>query len=368
MRRLTTLIGGGRRSVFAVATTVGVLACVSAGAAASVAVPSTTPPKGIVPTIPLKAKPPTGKVAGYVVCNLPTCSVFEPYYKQAAAALGWKAEFFTYTGEDPQAAMELAVEKKVNFISITGSAQAAFATALAQAKAAHIPVVEQSATDPADPSAGLYADFGGSPTYGLYTKVLADWMANKSGTKTNVVFVNINAFPILATGEKQARSYLAKVCSGCAFNTLEVTTTDLGAGSVPAAVVAYLQTHPATTYIECSFGDLETGLPQALQAAGLAGKVKIVVVASTQPVLQGIVDGGVAATNPQPQGYLQWLHFDTFARLAEHMKLRQITAAENLPTYVIDTPAAAKVLLKTGGNWGGPAGYQAAFKKLWHVS
>ena len=366
MRRFTTLVGGARRSV-AVLAPVGALMCFAGLAVAGVPASPTTPPKGIVPTIPLKTKPPKGKVAGYVVCNLPTCSVFEPYYEQAAKVLGWKAEFFTYSGTDPQPAMELAIEKKVNFISITGSAQAAFATALAKAKAAHIPVVEQSATDPADPSAGLYADFGGSPTYGLYTKVLANWMVKKSGGNTNVVFVNINAFPILATGEKQARANLAKDCSGCSFNTLEVTTTDLGAGSVPSDVVGYLQTHPSTTYVECSFGDLETGLPQALQAAGMATKVKIVVVASTQPVLQGIVNGQVAATNPQPQGYLQWLHFDTFARLAEHMKLTQITKAENLPTYVIDTPAAAKVLLKTGGNWGGPAGYQSAFKKLWHV-
>lgn len=354
------------RSAVAVFLALGIAACITAAAIAAVSLP-TKPPTGIAVTVPLKTTPPKGKVAGYVVCNLPTCAVFEPYYKQAAAALGWKAEFFVYTGTDPQPAMDLAVEKHVNFISITGSAQAAFATALASAKAAHIPVVEQSSTDPDDPSAGLYADIGGSATYGNFTKVLDEWMVKDSGGKANVVFINIPAFPILATGEKQARSNLQAICSACSFDTLEVTVDQLGAGSVPSALIAYLQTHSNVNYVEASFGDLITGLPQALQTAGLSSKVKLVSVAATQPVLQDIVNGTVAATNPQPQGYLQWLHFDVFARLLEHMKLTHQAQRELLPTYVIDTVAGAKALLATGGNWGGPVGYQAAFKKLWLV-
>ena len=101
---------------------------------AAVPAPPTTPPKGIPITVPLKKAPPKGKTAGYVVCNLPTCSLFMPGYKAAAAALGWNAKFFVYTGTDPQPAMLQAIQAHVNYISITGASVAQFKTALAAAK------------------------------------------------------------------------------------------------------------------------------------------------------------------------------------------------------------------------------------------
>jgi ABC-type sugar transport system substrate-binding protein len=340
---------------------------VAVAAGAAIPAPPTAPPTKIPITSQLPKAPPSGKTAGYVICNLPTCALFMPGYKAAAAALHWKAKFFVYTGTDPQPAMFQAIQAHVNYISITGASVAQFKNALAAAKKAHIPVIEQSATDTANPKAGLYADLGGSPTYGRYTQVVDQWMARDSGGKANVVFVNIPDFPILATGEKQARANLAAICSSCTFDTLEVTVNDLGSGGVPSKVIAYLQTHPEVNYVEVSFGDLITGIPEALKGAGFSGKVKLTSVSATQPVLKGIADGTVAAGNVQPQGYFGWVHFDRFARLALHLPLAQQTQAELLPTYVVTTADAANALLAKGGVWDGPVGYQAAFKKLWRV-
>ena len=362
-----TRVQGRRRTAVGALLLLGIAASVAAGALAAVPAPPTTPPKGIPITVPLKKAPPKGKTAGYVVCNLPTCSLFMPGYKAAAAALGWNAKFFVYTGTDPQPAMLQAIQAHVDYISITGASVAQFKTALAAAKKAHIPVIEQSATDPANPKAGLYADLGGASTYGNFTKVMAQWIVRDAGGKANMVFVNIPDFPILATGEKQARANLAAICSACSFDTLEVTVNDLGSGGVPAKVVAYLQTHSKVNYVEVSFGDLMTGLPETLKTAGFADKVKLTAVAGTEPVLKGIVDGTVAASNVQPQSYFQWVHFDRFARLSLGMPLAQQAQAARLPTFVVTTPKAAKAILAKGGYWDGPVGYQAAFKKLWHV-
>ena len=41
--------------------------------------------------------------------------------KAATAALGWKLQLFTYTGAGAKAALIQAVQKRVDFIAITGA-------------------------------------------------------------------------------------------------------------------------------------------------------------------------------------------------------------------------------------------------------
>jgi ribose transport system substrate-binding protein len=212
----------------------------------------------------------------------------------------------------------------------------------------------------------LYSQIGGTSTYNSFTVAMAQWGAKKSGGKANVVFVNIPDFPILATGEKQARAAWKAACSSCGFDILEVTVDDLGQGAVGSKIVAYLQSHPQVNYVEFSFGDLLTGVPQTLKSAGLANRAKLIAISATGQVFQGIIDGTVAAGNVQPNSYMGWVHVDRMARLALGLPLAQEAKAENLPTYVVDSPAQARTLVKRG-YWDGPIGYQAAFKKLWHV-
>jgi ABC-type sugar transport system substrate-binding protein len=326
----------------------------------------TAPPTEIPITVPLPKAPPRGKTVGFVLCNVPTCATFVPGMKAAAAALGWKVELFTYTGANAKAALIQAVQKRVDYIAITGAGRAVYAAGLAMAHAKHIPVLSQSATDPADPKAGLYAQIGGTSTYNRYTVVMANWGARDSGGKANVVFVNIPDFPILATGEKQARAAWKAACASCGFDLLEVTVDDLGAGTVGSKVVAYLQSHPNVNYVEFSFGDLITGVPEAIQSAGLSNKVKLITVSATGQVFKGIIDGTVAAGNVQPNSYMGWVHIDRMARLSLKLPLAQNAVAQTLPTYVVDSAAQAKPLVALG-YWDGPKGYQAAFKKLWHV-
>jgi|SRR5581483_3021424 len=343
------------------------LAALSSGSfAAGSATAPTTPPRGIPITASLPKAPARGKTVGFVLCNLPTCATFVPGMKAATAALGWKLQLFTYTGAGAKQALIQAVQKGVDFIAITGAGRAEYAAGLAAAHAKHIPVTSQSATDPADPKAGLYSQIGGTSTYKNFTDAMAQWGAKESGGKANVVFVNIPDFPILATGEKQARASWKAACASCGFDILEVTVDDLGQGAVGSKLAAYLQSHTRVNYVEFSFGDLITGVPQTLKSAGLASKVKLITVAATGQVFKGIIDGSVAAGNVQPNGYMGWVHVDRMARLSEGLPLVQEAQAEKLPTYVVETPAAAKPLVKLG-YWDGPAGYQAAFKKLWHV-
>ena len=59
-------------------------------------------------------------------------------------------------------------------------------------------------------------------------------------------------------------------------------------------MIAYLQSHPDVNYLHLAFSDLGLGVPQALQAAGLADKIKITGVQADENVLKQIVGGKIA--------------------------------------------------------------------------
>jgi ribose transport system substrate-binding protein len=147
-----------------------------------------------------------------------------------------------------------------------------------------------------------------------------------------------------------------------------VTVNDVASGAVPKKLVAYLQTHPNVNYIDFSFADLLTGSQQALKAAGLSSRVKIVgqALGSGPQVIKSIKDGSVAAWVAQPNTYQSWLMVDAMARLSLGVPLSEERKAAKEPTWVVDSAAQAGPLAALGG-WDGPTGYEDKFKQLWRV-
>jgi ribose transport system substrate-binding protein len=161
---------------------------------------------------------------------------------------------------------------------------------------------------------------------------------------------------------------VADYCPKCSVDTLPVTVNDVASGAVPSKLVAYLQTHPQVNYVDFSFADLLTGAQQALKAAGLTSKVKIVgqALGAGPQVIKAIEDGSVAAWVAQPNTYQAWLMVDAMARLSEGLPLSQERQAAKEPTWVVDSATSAKPLGAIGG-WDGPPGFQNEFKQLWQV-
>ena len=70
-----------------------------------------------------------------------------------------------------------------------------------------------------------------------------------------------------------------------------------------------------------------------------------------------------------PEPYVMWVVVDWMARLSEGVLTpAALAATDEGVAFVVDTPAGASAqLAANGGNWPGPANYQAQFEKLWHV-
>jgi ribose transport system substrate-binding protein len=334
--------------------------------AAIAPVPPTTPANEFPISTPLKSKPPVKTIA-WLACELPTCQgLLSTGYKEAAAALGWNFSQINYKVSDPASAVQQALDRNVNYIAITGIPPVAFQQQAAEAAKRHIPIVSCfDTTNPAPTTNSLYMQCANAYGYGLQAKQMAHWIINDSKGKANVLMVSIRSYPILNAEEAAIKQSFAQECSGCKFATLPVTVPDVGGGSVPSKIVAYLQSHPDVNYVHLAFSDLGLGVPEALAGAGVSGHVKITGVQSDKNALEGIVKGKIAAWTAQAQGFAGWLSLDALARIAEGMPLTAYEKSGQLPSWVVDSKAQAQAILNGSGEWAGPADYQQKFSSLW---
>lgn len=343
----------------------------ASNASSKLAVQPPTSPVTTQPiTTPLKSAPPKGKSLVWLACNLPACQGdLSLGYKTAAAALGWKFTQINYAPTSPGPAVQQALNDNPSYIAITGIPPVAFAQQDAEAMKRHIPIVSCFDTTPPVPAKnGMYLQCANGPGYGDEANQITRWITNNSGGKAHVAIVNVPDYPILSSETASMQAGFKKYCPGCKVSVLNIAVGDLGNGSAPGKIVAYLQSHPDINYLHVTFADVADGLPQQLQAAGLLSHLKITGVQSDPPALKNITDGKIAAFTAQPQEYVGWEALDVLARLSEGMKPTPYEVSGDLPTWVVDSSTQAKGLLALSGQqWPGPAGYQTEFKKVWHV-
>ena len=143
----------------------------------------------------------------------------------------------------------------------------------------------------------------------LAAQVVAD-----SGGKANTLYVNISAFQILKSLGTSFESSYKRFCAGCAYASIDIPAASLGKDT-PDRIVSYLRSHPKVDHVALSVSNaLGAGLPAALQAAGLAGKVKIVGQSADTQTYHDIEAGQVKAVVPFDYYTVDYLMLDALAR------------------------------------------------------
>jgi ABC-type sugar transport system substrate-binding protein len=333
---------------------------------ASLPKPITSPPASVGITTPMNAAPAKGKTFFWLQCELPICGKITQGVKSATAAAGWNYQNVVFKASDPGAGLQSAIQRRPDAIGITGIPSAAVKAQLAAAAKAGIPVVTCSA-GPEEPSPTTYAAIC-SHTTGPDGKNEALWAIRDSGGKANMVSVTIPSFPSLAATVNGTAEAAKQHCPKCTTDVLNLTVDDLGGGQVASKLIAYLQAHPKVNYVLFTFADLEAGVPEALKAAGLAGKVTLVGNGGGEAQFKAVAGGAHEAWVAYPAVLEGWQMVDAAIRLVDGGKLpdRYQSQIDHLPTYIVDSPTAAKQLAPSF-DWAGPANYEAQFKKLWKI-
>jgi ABC-type sugar transport system substrate-binding protein len=320
---------------------------------------------------PLPGKPAAGKKVHFLVLNLPTTQIAQEGMKAAAKAVGWDLTTVLLDPTDAQAfsaGVEQAIAAKADYIVGAALALSTAGEAVAKAKAAGIPVMVTYGTDPAGGADGngIYVSSAGPEWVGKIYPAAVDWAIAKSGGTAHMLYVNVPDIPIMKVTNDANAPHMKEACPTCTYEELGLSVADMSNGSIPSQVVSKLQSDPKIDYIFFGFADLGTGVYEALQAAGLADKVKLISASANPSDLAAIAKGkGMDAGTLNGQPYVYWMVMDAMLRLDAGETIDPETYAYG-PLAVADESNVGTVF-PVDADWFGPKGFEDKFKALWQV-
>ena len=198
-----------------------------------------TEPSTIPATSPLPHAPAKGVKVAFLTCSAAACSLLNPGFTAAAKALGWDPTVITYNFATPGQAVQQAIDAGYKYIATTSITLSTITPQVQEAKAKGVALFGAYTDDtPSGTQNGLYGVAQNGAGDLKTGAMMADWLIANSGGHANTVYVDIPLYPSLVGQGQGAQAEFSKLCPGCTFATLPVSVTQLGAGQVPAAIVA----------------------------------------------------------------------------------------------------------------------------------
>jgi ribose transport system substrate-binding protein len=320
-------------------------------------------PTSINITAKLKGKPVSGKTIDWVQCGVPACVALTAPLKEATDAVGWKLNVIDggVTPETIKNAWGKAVSDKPDAVMGSGFSRALFNPEIAKLKSMNIPVIDLTTAD--SPGDGLTAVFDYGPDYLASGQRLADYALSQDGTNVNAVMVLSSAFANLGFVGNGFKAELQKNCSKCPVASFEVPATSIGK-DLPTRITAYLTAHPKVNWAYVGYDDMVLGLPAAMAAAGLTGKVKVVTI-DNEPATQAYMKNkqALVASDGFPGPEIMWRSVDFLLRYFAKEDTAPSTA-HNLPVWLL----TGDNVPSTTSGFPLVEDYQKQYKALWGVS
>jgi ribose transport system substrate-binding protein len=314
-------------------------------------------PTSIGTTTPLRTSV-AGKRVAYLQCTTNICVTGGKHFKEASDLLGLKTTFISVgpTPDAMQKAMNSVVSGHYDAVSIGLLPAVVIAQQLAQLKKDDIPVI--AGGNQAKPDPAVVGEFLGAKTIYRVGTLAANSIIADSAGKGKLVYLWTPEFPGLKPTLDGFTATLKANCPDCSMDVLNVKTSDIGTG-IPRQVVSYLQKNPDVKYVDCQFGDLFTGLPQALKTAGLDKQVKLIDQASSPVNFQYTKQGQQYATVGSFIDVLAWQTADAIAKVVAGQPFEE-------PGYPIQLLYPKDITFDTNGQppFGDP-GWKEKFKQLW---
>lgn len=311
----------------------------------------------------------------YVQCGVPVCSEIAIGIEGAAEAAGWEYATASHqdTPETVASAFDAALAADPDVVMTSGNPREWFASQLEELESRGIPVVAWSMPEGYEPGDGVDVNLLTNDDYYLYGVLMADYAATHTETG-EIMFVGLPTFPVLSTVQDGFEDRIAVACPDCSVDVTEIAVTDIGT-NLPGTVVSALQTNPELDTIVYALGSMLFGLPEAIDAAGLADQASGISQAGGPMNFALIADGqhqvaevGIASE------LIGWRAVDAAARILAGDGPGRATPP---PMAVIDGHADALVsglplqLLEADSIddpaelWPGVAGFQDKFRELW---
>src|SRR3954470_2311867 len=170
--------------------------------------------------------------------------------------------------EDPQKALDAALDQKPAAVLVSGNPSAKFRTQLDRATQLGIPVLMSDNGEPVGTTGtATTISLDNFDQTGLWGKMNADYAAAQ-GAK-HVLVVDLSLYPILHAWTEGVQNELKSIAPDTEVATIDPQVTDLVGGNIPNLIVSEMQRSPDIDWVLLSLGDMTTGLDAALRAASL---------------------------------------------------------------------------------------------------
>jgi hypothetical protein len=321
-------------------------------------------PASIPETTPLASAPPKGKTVLYLQCEEVTCGYEGDGLKAAAAAIGWTVKVLNFQAANPAtlvSALQTGLQYHPVAAFFSGVPQEGWQSEeKAYAAAGAFIVDNYAATTPTGPGTEPGRGYA-SHTVTEGTVLADEQIADSGGQPASSLLVNVPAYTLFVPLANAYKAQIAKDCPACQVTEEDFTLPQLFGGDLVPAVVSAAKRISGLKYIISAAGSFTATLPQALQAAGLGGKFKIISGLGEATDQQNVLNGTQLATAGAPYRLGGWQDMDIAIRAVMHLPA---SAGDSVVPWVLLTKANTGT---PSDSYDEPANYPAQFKKLWHV-
>jgi len=308
---------------------------------------------------PLGAKPEPGKTVAVLGTADPNNVKIQKKIKEITESVGWKYELLSYDPAKPdtfQSALTTALAKKADYITETGLPLTPAQLKQVKDAGAKLALSSVAPVEVKDP---VIVNSNGPASDEQMGKMVADFFAVDSKGKGKAVMEHVPSYPILGAFVEGFDKEIAVVCPDCEVERVDVTLPQLAGGKVPSLVTSALRKNPDATYAIFDVGPFATGVPAALKAAGLDGKVKIIGEAADEGAIAGLKDGSHTAWTGFDSEYSAYALMDAMFRDAEGSAV-PVDDLEVNPTQMLTADNVGST-----ERWSEPQDADAQFKALW---
>ncbi len=316
-----------------------------------------------IPALP--SRPPAGKSLLVTTCPVAVCHLVSDPAAQAAQALGWNVTQveLPLTGLQPLVNMwQQVLHNPPDLMAYEGTApDSQVQPYIDAAGAAGVKIVDLAPKGTIiSPNGPIYAEVNGTNVLTLSGQLMGDAIVNNAPRgRGDVAWITDPTRAFFVPAQTALTNVVTS--AGGTVDTLNISLTDVGIG-VPGEVVAYVRAHPCVKYLAFALNDMTQGVPAALKAAGLAGRVKIISRAPSPSAISDIRSGAQWAAVTEEVPSAGWRSIDQLARLVEGVPM----------TNDISNPVGWHMIIdksNVGPDPAGPSvpGYPDAFLKAWHL-
>lgn len=313
-------------------------------------------------TEPLKAKPTPGKTFVWLECEIPVCKEQRDNAEKAVIAAGWQFKALGYSLADPAtqvSALQQALQFDPVAVGTVSLQKAQFDAVIPAYEKAGAVIV--NAYGNAAPTGPIITNFDGADFSKSNGQKLSNWLNADSNGSGKALVVTVDAVQALKEMNTEIVNYTEANCPGCQLTELKMNYPDIAGGKLPASVVGALQRDSSLEYVILPQGDFAAGLPAALAAAGLTGKIKVAGQGAGVQNLAGIQSGSESAWLQTNNAIVAWNSVDAALR---HDQGMTVAPGVNSPVQLLtkDVPFEIAASLPA------PADFAAQYEKLWLVN